>query len=197
MAETKLSGWVVVIQRPALGPSILDFSDEAAARRFVEHNTRAAILAVAPAESLRRLGEVEGAGVYVASRASDPRRPAMWQRLRASGVPITSTWIDEAGPGETADLGELWQRIRREVASSRALVLYVEADDFPLKGALIEVGMALALGKPVFVVAPGVVLEERSMRPLGSWARHPLVKFAPTVEEAARAALNAAEPGRG
>lgn len=124
------------------------------------------------------------AGIYVASRASVPSRPAMWRDLRAAGWPIVSTWIDEAGPGETADLGELWQRIQAEVQSAQGLVLHVEPDDFPLKGALVEVGMALALGKRVGVYAPGVDLEPRSMRPLGSWARHPQVCICATLAAA-------------
>lgn len=123
-------------------------------------------------------------GVYVASRASAPERPAMWRNLRAQGHHIISTWIDEAGEGESHDLGDLWDRILREVTSAERLVLYAEAEDFPLKGAYVEVGMALAAGVPVFVVTPGVALDARSLRPLGSWAKHPLVTFCGEVEEA-------------
>lgn len=123
-------------------------------------------------------------GIYVASRASLPERPARWRQLRDAGWPIVSTWIDEAGEGETADLGELWTRIESEVRRSAGLLLYVESDDFPLKGALIEVGMALGMGRRVGVYAPGVSLEERSMRPLGSWARHPMVSMFDTLEAA-------------
>lgn len=133
-------------------------------------------------------------GIYVASRASVPSRPAMWRELRAAGWPIVSTWIDEAGPGETADLGELWQRIEAEVRSARGLVLHVEPDDFPLKGALIEVGMALAMGKRVGVYAPGVELEPCSMRPLGSWAKHPQVCICTTLEAARKWAERAPAP---
>jgi hypothetical protein len=124
-------------------------------------------------------------GIYVASRASTPDRPAMWRAFRDEGFPIISTWIDEAGAGETACLTGLWKRIEREVTGARALVLYAEPDDFPLKGALIEVGMAIAAGVPVRVVVPGVDLDPVSIRPLGSWAKHPLVSF----HESARAAL--------
>jgi hypothetical protein len=123
-------------------------------------------------------------GIYVASRASKPQRPAMWQSYRDAGHPIISTWIDEAGEGQTADNGELWQRILREITEAVGLVLYVEAEDFPLKGAFIEVGMALALGKPVHVVAPDVQLEAHTLRPLGSWASHPNVSFFETVSAA-------------
>lgn len=124
-------------------------------------------------------------GTYIASRASLPERSAAWRRLRdVDGWKITSSWIDEAGAGETADLGALWVRIEAEIARSERLVLYVEPDDFPLKGALIEVGMAIAHLIPIRVVAPGVVLEPTSFRPIGSWVRHPLVKFADTMDEA-------------
>lgn len=114
-------------------------------------------------------------------RASVPERGQMWRTLRDQGVSITSTWIDEDGPGQSPDLSDLWMRIQREVTQAGLLVLYAESDDFPLKGALIEVGMALAAGIPVHVVIPGVDLEPRSMRPLGSWAAHPLVPFHPDV----------------
>lgn len=123
-------------------------------------------------------------GAYVASRASAADRPAMWRRLRSEGRPIISTWIDEAGEGETACNRELWQRIEREVKSAERLVFYAERDDFPLKGALVEVGMAIAAGVPVFVVAPGVPLEQKTLRPIGSWAMHPLVTYCKTVDEA-------------
>lgn len=128
-------------------------------------------------------------GVYVASRASNPERPAMWRELRARGWPIISTWIDEAGPGETADLGELWQRIEREIRGSRGVVLFAQAEDFPLKGALVEVGMAIGAGLPVAVVLPDGVEDWRSCRPVGSWVRHPLVQFRATVEGAMAAIL--------
>lgn len=122
--------------------------------------------------------------LYVASRASIPERSAMWRDLRQSGASIISTWIDEAGEGETACLSELWERILDEIKAADRLVLYLEADDFPLKGALVEVGAALAFGKPVTIVAPSVHLHPKSFRPLGSWAAHPLVCFSTDVNEA-------------
>lgn len=126
-------------------------------------------------------GEPSAAGVYVASRASVPERSAMWRRLRDRGEPISSTWIDEAGQGDTAELDELWSRICREVTGARHLIMYVEPSDFPLKGAFVEVGMALAARVPITIVAPDVEIEGRNCRPFGSWIRHPLVTFAPDV----------------
>lgn len=109
---------------------------------------------------------------YVASRASLPERSAMWRQYRDGGLPIVSSWIDEAGDGETLDFNELWSRIEGEIARSHKLVLYAETDDFPLKGALIEVGIALGMGKLVVVCLPGVVLDGRTKRPVGSWLAH-------------------------
>ena len=123
-------------------------------------------------------------GTYIASRASLPERSATWRRLSDAGWKITSTWIDEAGAGASPNLGQLWVRIETEISGSERLILYVETEDFPLKGALIEVGMALAHGIPIRVVAPGVVLDPTSLRPLGSWVRHPLVTFCDTLDEA-------------
>lgn len=121
-------------------------------------------------------------GIYVASRT---KHAAMWKQCRAEGVPIISTWIDEAGEGETANFGDLWLRIQKEVVGAERLVFFAENGDFPLKGALIEVGMALAAGVPVYLVLdPETELEERSLRPLGSWARHPHVCWKTTLGDA-------------
>ena len=125
---------------------------------------------------------MSSAGIYIASRAY---RAARWRQLRdIEGWQITSSWIDEAGTGESTDLGNLWTRIEAEIAKSKLLILYVETEDFPLKGALIEVGMALATPIPICIVAPGVVLNPVSFRPLGSWVRHPRVTFCDTLTEA-------------
>lgn len=122
--------------------------------------------------------------VYVASRASLPERPAMWRALRDSGLNIISSWIDEAGPGETADWSDLWMRIEHEVKSADVLILYAETDDFPLKGAYHEAAFAIASGIPVIVVLPDVDVDPRSYRPIGSWIRHPGVSRVDTIVEA-------------
>lgn len=120
-------------------------------------------------------------GVYVASRASLPERPAMWLELRAAGFPITSTWIDESGPGQTASMAKLWVRIADEIRRSVGVVLYVERADLPLKGALIECGIALGDGRSVAVVTPDLTRDERA-KLLGSWVEHPLVWTCSTPE---------------
>lgn len=124
-------------------------------------------------------------GIYVASRT---RHGDMWKSQRESGFNIISSWIDECGAGETEDFTELWDRIFREVGSAKALVLYIEPEDFPLKGALVEVGAALILGKPVILCAPSIEAEGRTMRPFGSWILHKNVVRVDNLKEALYAA---------
>lgn len=107
----------------------------------------------------------------------------MWRALRDEGVRITSTWIDESCLDEYYSherqpaefLSRLWNRITEEIAAADGLVLYAERDDFPLKGAFIEAGIALGMGKPVVVCLPGVELDD-ARRPIGSWIEHPFVR---------------------
>ena len=87
----------------------------------------------------------ERRGIYIASKT---RHADRWKALRAAGEPIISTWIDEAGPGESSDLNDLWARCIREASSCEVLIAYREPEDI-LKGAWIEIGAALAVGIPV------------------------------------------------
>lgn len=120
--------------------------------------------------------------LYIASRVHHARR---WQHLRdIDGVHVTSSWIDCAGPDESGDMGVHWCKITVDISNSNALLLYAEPDDFPLKGALIEAGYALGCRIPIVVVLPGVELEPRNMRPIGSWIQHPLVRRCDVLAEA-------------
>ena len=85
--------------------------------------------------------------VYVASKVM---RAPMWRLLRRH-MNIVSSWIDEAGEGQTADYSELAARCLSEIKSAAAFVLYCEPPDL-LKGALLEAGAALAFGVPVYCV---------------------------------------------
>ncbi|MDD2863045.1 MAG: hypothetical protein PHI71_18520, partial [Acidiphilium sp.] len=62
-------------------------------------------------------------GVYFASKVVHAHR---WQAQRASGVTTTSSWIDEAGEGQTADYAELSERCLTEIAKSERLVLFCQ-----------------------------------------------------------------------
>jgi hypothetical protein len=87
-------------------------------------------------------------GIYFASKVKHAHR---WQALRNSGVHTASTWIDEAGEGQTADYAELSSRCMSEIAAASAVLLYCESGEI-LKGALVEVGAALFKGTPVLCV---------------------------------------------
>lgn len=87
-------------------------------------------------------------GIYIASKT---RHAHLWRDLRDAGAPIISTWIDEAGEGESGDLHDLWHRCISESKGCTHLIVYREPDDV-LKGAWVEIGAALAAGKPVYAV---------------------------------------------
>jgi len=86
--------------------------------------------------------------IYIASKCKHGPR---WQGLRASGIPIISTWIDESKDGDTSDWPDLWSRCIREAASCDALIVVCEPGE-TLKGAWVEVGAALAHNHPVIGV---------------------------------------------
>lgn len=92
--------------------------------------------------------------IYIASKT---KHAAKWRELCVKfEVPIISTWINEAEAGQTADLGELWVRMLREVSLCDFLLLYVEPGEV-LGGALIELGAALAANVKIRVCHNGVM----------------------------------------
>jgi hypothetical protein len=86
--------------------------------------------------------------IYTASKTVHAQK---WRAMREDGWPIISTWIDEAGPGESASLSDLWYRCIGEAAGADVVLLYREPDEV-LKGAFIETGAALACGVPVHAI---------------------------------------------
>lgn len=117
-------------------------------------------------------------GIYIASKTKHAWK---WKNVREGGVPIISTWIDEAGAGESKDLSDLWVRCIQEASTAAAIVVYREPDDV-LKGAWSEVGAALAAGVPVF----GVGISDFTI------SNHPDVTVCDTISDAfaAAAAVN-------
>jgi len=128
-------------------------------------------------------------GTYIASRASLPERSEAWRKLRdVDGYLIVSSWIDVVTQPLNADdikpLHAIWENITQEVTTAERVIVYAEPDDFPLKGTLVEVGMALAVGTPIYLVLPGLEIEADTFRPIGSWINHPLVKVVTSMSEA-------------
>lgn len=105
-------------------------------------------------------------GIYVASKSD---LAPMWRDYRASGFPISSTWIDDDDP----DPALLWERCISEASKAYGVVAFYRTGDV-WKGALVEIGAALANDVPVWLVGD----------PPGSWTSHPRVTRARTPEQA-------------
>lgn len=111
-------------------------------------------------------------GIYIASKVGYAAR---WRRLRdKAGYQIISTWIDEAKPGQSEDLADLWTRCVDEAKSASCLILYREDGD-DLKGAWVELGVALAACVPL-IIAIGI----------GRFtvASHPRIRLCSSMENA-------------
>lgn len=109
-----------------------------------------------------------GRGIYIASKTVHAPK---WRDLRKFEHQIISTWIDEAGVGETADFSDLWRRCIEEASNCATLICYRETGEV-LKGAFVEIGAALANNRPVICVG-----DFEGM----SFTSHRLVTTAPSV----------------
>jgi hypothetical protein len=111
--------------------------------------------------------------IYTASKTKHAEK---WRKLRLQHR-VIATWIDEAGEGQTADRSELATRCVKEIVQCDFLLFYCERDEIP-KGALIEVGIALAFRKQIRFV--GFLSEAvRSV-----FCEHPLWRHFATIDEA-------------
>ncbi len=131
--------------------------------------------------------DVEKRGIYIASKTVHADR---WRLLRDKiGEPIISTWIDEAAPGQSVDLNDLWQRCLLEASSCKVLIAYRERDEV-FKGAWVEIGAALVAGVPVFAVG----LDEYTIAKYRGITHFPDMKSAIA---ASRKLIQSAAPGGG
>lgn len=117
-------------------------------------------------------------GIYVASRV---HHAPMWRKLRDEGAPIVSTWIDVENPVYR----DHWRMILAQVPTCDALVLHLTPEDVTLKGAFVEVGIALAHGLRVFVSTPPGTNEATLA---GSWVWSPGVTVCAGLDDAMRQA---------
>ena len=85
-----------------------------------------------------------------------------------------STWIDDAWMGVTIDHAELWVRSIREAISADVCLLYVEDGEI-LKGALVELGAAIAAGRRAIWVGPTSIEEPGRGRRIHTVTNHPAV----------------------
>lgn len=120
--------------------------------------------------------------IYVASKT---RHAPMWRQYKAAGAPINSSWIYEAEPGQTKSFTDLWKRCVDEAGDALVLIVYAEDGDV-LKGAFVEMGVALATGATVLAVGLPDTL---------SVLAHPLVEKHSTVDVAMVRALQIVREG--
>lgn len=118
--------------------------------------------------------------IYIASKT---RHAPKWRALRCQvrqHFRIVSSWLD--WPAHRAGDALLWQLCLTEVAAADALILYSQPGEIH-KGALVEAGMALGLGRPVLQVGQcaSVLPGDDSD---ASFTQHPQWHRLPTVDQA-------------
>ena len=119
--------------------------------------------------------------VYIASKLKHAGR---WSKLRtelrAEGIDLHARWIDQSAHEDSAmpeDFKMFWMVDHEDVKNCDALIVYGEPGE-SLKGALIETGIGIALGRLTFVVG--------ECESFGTWTHHPFVTRAATLEFALR-----------
>ena len=120
--------------------------------------------------------------VYIASKLSYAKR---FRDLREiwgmRGVDLHARWFDQAELEHVNheltphDFHVFWLVDEEDVRQSDAVILYAENGD-RLRGALVEVGMAIALGKLVIVIG--------DHPDYGTWQHHPVVTRADSLDHA-------------
>jgi hypothetical protein len=135
-------------------------------------------------------------GVYIASRL---KFAPQWRAMRAAGVPLASSWIDQMDEvgGRLAgdDASQAWITNINEASTARGLVLYCEEGNF-LKGGLVEVGAALSAGKRVIQVGDCESLRISASGDPLTLTKHPLWGLADSVEEAVAMILGVTHVGQ-
>jgi len=111
--------------------------------------------------------------------ASKLEKAPMWKRLQDEWpFEFTARWF-QYHVGKVPDTPSFakffWQEGEQDVRRSDVVICYCEGGDV-LRGALVEVGIAIAWGKPVIVVGDNPST--------GTWSYHPLVFRVATLEEA-------------
>ena len=113
--------------------------------------------------------------------ASKPRHSPMWRARREEGHEIIATWIDY-GPEDSdiPDWEKLWLDCVDEASRADITLVYLEDGD-ELRGAYVEMGVALAAGKRVYMV-------NRDKVRVTDAIHHPMVTEFATLDEALNAA---------
>lgn len=110
---------------------------------------------------------LESPSIYMASKA---RHAPMWIGLRNEGWNIISKWIDVWEKGAIEDWSSHWEGCIHEAARAQFTIAFVLRGE-DMKGALVEVGAALAWNRTVIFVGETDYLAEKRY----TMFEHPLV----------------------
>lgn len=116
--------------------------------------------------------------VYIASKI---KYAAKFRALRGEWkgqIDLHCRWLDYAMYEDTAtaeDFHVFWLMDQHDVLASKAVIVYGEDGD-ELRGALVETGIAIGAGIPIFIVGGSASF--------GTWQHHPLVIRAFSLENA-------------
>ncbi len=115
--------------------------------------------------------------VYPASKL---RHGPMWRELddRTPNVQFHARWLKHNKIG-TPDLPneatQFWMQDVQDIKDADCVFVYAEPDDH-LRGALVEAGIAIALGVPVYTIG--------KHPDYGTWQHHPNVHKVSSIEDA-------------
>lgn len=122
--------------------------------------------------------------IYTASKT---RHAPMWRQLRATGWRVIATWIDYADGDSVTDWQRLWLSCAREAAEANVTLVYVERGD-ELRGAYVEMGVAIANQRRVILVNPDKVRVTDAVN-------HPLVTEYDSLDAGLAAIRSLHKPG--
>ncbi len=111
--------------------------------------------------------------IYTASKT---KHAPKWLQLRAEGINVISTWIDEYMAGQSTCLQDLAIRCIEEPQKADVTLLYCEPED-NLRFALVEVGAALSAGKKIIVIGGGPSVSQTMIK-------HPNINTVSSISEA-------------
>ena len=94
---------------------------------------------------------------------------------------IKSSWLTTEELTDEQELAAMWTRYLHEIQDCDKFLMYLEDEDVP-KGALVELGAAFALGKPIDIIWTGT--KDQLRQKIGTIVDHWLVDYYPTLEEA-------------
>jgi nucleoside 2-deoxyribosyltransferase len=112
--------------------------------------------------------------------ASKLRHGPMWRALcdKTPAVQFHARWLKHnkiGTPDSSSEARQFWMQDVQDIKDADCVFIYAEPED-RLRGALVEAGIALALGIPVYVIG--------EHPDYGTWQHHPNVRKAASIKDA-------------